>query len=93
MNSLGSVIGPMAVAPLLGYAGGSAFFLYTATCFALGALWASYRVMVVERPSSTAHVAILPKTTPVVAELSPEPTTATGETDSAGPPPDGAPDR
>jgi len=93
MNSLGSVIGPMTVAPLLGFAGGSAFFLYTAICFTLGALWALYRVVVAERPTSTAHVPILPKTTPVVAELSAELATATVATDADEPLPDEALER
>lgn len=93
MNSLGSVIGPMAVAPLLGYAGGSAFFLYTAACFAAGALWAIYRVVMVERPATTEHVPILPKTTPVVAELSEEPTVEQPAPDPAAEAVHGAPER
>jgi MFS family permease len=73
MNSLGSIAGPLIVAPLVGWVGGAGFFIYAAICLGLGAAWAFYRISVTERPrQSEAPFVILPKTTPVVAELSPD---------------------
>ncbi|MEZ5560064.1 MAG: hypothetical protein R3E86_16150, partial [Pseudomonadales bacterium] len=73
MNSLGSIIGPLVVSPLMGIFGGPGFFLYTMVCFALATLWALYRIAMVERPREHEHrFENLPKTTPVIAELSQE---------------------
>jgi MFS family permease len=73
MNSLGSIIGPLVVAPMVGWIGGPGFFLYVTVCFGVGALWTLHRIVRVERPAApeTPFVS-LPKTTPVVAELSSE---------------------
>jgi len=70
-NSMGSILGPLLAGQFVGWMGGSGFFLFVMICLGLGAAAAFYRISVVER--SSAHkpsVAILPKTTPVVAELS-----------------------
>ncbi|MCP5182254.1 MAG: MFS transporter [Pseudomonadales bacterium] len=76
MNSLGSIVGPLVVAPLMAWQGGAAFFLYVAVCFALAAVWTLLRMLTVDRP--TVHeqpFEPLPRTTPVVVELSQESTT------------------
>lgn len=73
MNSIGSIIGPLIVAPLMTRQGGSAFFLYLAVCFSLAALWTVYRIVRVDRPRPHGHTfEAVPKTTPVVLELSHE---------------------
>lgn len=71
MNSLGSVLGPVVVAALIGTMGGGAFFLYVAVAFGLAAGWAFYRIATVERPRVHEQAFVgLPRTTPVAAELS-----------------------
>jgi MFS family permease len=71
MNSIGSIIGPLVVAPFMSWRGGSAFFLYLAGCFSLAALWTGYRIIRVDRPRVHEHTfEAVPKTTPVVLELS-----------------------
>lgn len=73
MNSVGSIIGPLIIAPLMTSQGGSAFFLCLAVCFGLAALWPVYRILRVDRPQTHEHkFEALPKTTPVVLELSHE---------------------
>lgn len=71
MHSSGSIIGPLIVAPLMTWQGGRAFFLYVAVCFGLAALWTVYRIVRVDRPQTHEHTfEAVPKTTPVVLELS-----------------------
>jgi MFS family permease len=73
INSIGSILGPLLLAALMDRFGASSFFTFVMACTALGAAWALYRHFVVERPREReAHAFILPRTTPVVAELSPE---------------------
>jgi MFS family permease len=73
MNSIGSIIGPLIVAPLMTSQGGSAFFLYVAVCFGLAVLWTAYRIVRVDRPQTYEYTfEALPKTTPVILELSQE---------------------
>ncbi|MFT5199189.1 MAG: MFS family permease [Planctomycetota bacterium] len=73
MNSIGSIIGPLIVAPLMTTHGGSAFFLYLAVCFGLAVLWTMYRIVRVDRPQTFEHTfEAVPKTTPVILELSHE---------------------
>jgi MFS family permease len=70
MNSLGSILGPLAVSALIALFGGKGFFLYVAVSFTLGSLWALYRIVTVERPRVHEHAFVgLPRTTPVAAEL------------------------
>ena len=70
-NSAGSMLGPLLAAQFVGWLGGSGFFLFVMICLGLGAATAFYRISVVERSSEPKpSVAILPKTTPVIAELS-----------------------
>jgi MFS family permease len=74
MNSIGSIFGPILVAPLIGALGGSGFFLFAAVSMALGAAWAAYRISVVERPRT--HVQkfrSMPRTSIVAAELVEDP--------------------
>jgi MFS family permease len=71
MNSLGSILGPVVVAGLIGVMGGGGFFLYVAVAFGLAAAWAFYRIATVERPRRGDQAFVgLPRTTPVAAELS-----------------------
>ena len=73
MNSIGSVLGPVMVAPLVGYYGGVGFFLFEAICMVLGGSWAVYRIRRVDRPKQHEHrFQVLPKTSAVVAELAAE---------------------
>lgn len=70
MNSLGSILGPLLVAPLMATLGGAGFFLFAAAALLLGALWALYRISVVERPSRHEHRFLaVPRTSIVAAEL------------------------
>lgn len=80
MNSIGSVLGPLLVAPLIFYYGGTGFFLFAAVCMLLGASWAAYRIRRVERPEQHENrFQVLPKTSAVVAELA--------DDEAAAPPP------
>jgi MFS family permease len=73
MNSIGSIIGPLIVAPLMTWQGGSAFFLYLAVCFALASVWTIYRIVHVDQPYSHDHLfEAVPKTSPVILELAQE---------------------
>jgi len=73
MNSLGSILGPMLVAPVMGALGGEGFFAFSVVGMSLGALWAVYRVAVNERPSLHAHrFAMMPRTSFVATELAAE---------------------
>ena len=73
MNSIGAIVGPLIVAPLMSWQGGSAFFLYLAVCFGLAAVWTIIRIFHVDRPQTGEHTfEAVPKTTPVVLELSQE---------------------
>jgi MFS family permease len=70
MNSIGSIFGPMLVAPLIGMVGGAGFFLFAMISMALGAAWAFYRISVVERPKTHEQKFLaMPKTSIVAAEL------------------------
>lgn len=73
MNSIGSIIGPLIVAPLMTWQGGRCFFLFLAVCFGLAALWTVFRIVRLDRPQAHEHrFEAVPKTTPVVLELSNE---------------------
>lgn len=86
MHSVGAILGPLIVAPLMTWQGGSAFFLYLAVCFGLAASWAVYRIFVVERPQTHEHAfEAVPKTTPVIFELSHD--AAREDAEEAGAPP------
>ncbi|MFT5291711.1 MAG: MFS family permease [Planctomycetota bacterium] len=88
MHSVGSIIGPLIVAPLMTSQGGSAFFLFVAVCFGLAAVWAVYRIVLVDRPQTHEHTfEAVPKTTPVILELSQETPLEDG-VESGGPPAD-----
>ncbi len=93
MNSIGAIVAPLLVAPLMTMQGGSAFFLYVAVCFGLSAVWTAYRIVRVDRPQhpETTFEAI-PKTTPVVLELSQEAPLVDAAERSEDPPPDSPPD-
>ncbi|MFU8813983.1 MAG: MFS transporter [Pseudomonadales bacterium] len=70
MNSIGSIFGPILVAPLIGALGGEGFFLFAAVSMLLGAGWAFYRISVVERSRSHEQKFLaMPKTSIVAAEL------------------------
>jgi MFS family permease len=70
--SAGSIVGPVVVSGLMDRYGPRAFFAYTACCLAAASVWTVYRQVVKEREGASSHASILPKTTQVVAELSPE---------------------
>ena len=71
MNSLGAIVSPLLVSPLMTRFGGKGFFMYLLACFVLAALWAFYRIIVVERPRTHEHTfEMVPETTPVVVTLS-----------------------
>lgn len=73
VNSIGSIIGPLIVAPVMTQHGGGSFFLYLALCFGLAMLWTVYRIVRVERPQPGEYkFESVPKTTAVVLELSEE---------------------
>lgn len=85
VNSIGSILGPLLVSPLVTGVGGEGFFLFTLGVMALGAVWALYRISVVERPKVHEHRFVaVPKTSIVATELAePEPATATAEHETA----------
>jgi MFS family permease len=86
MNSLGSILGPMLVAPLMGRLGGEGFFLFAMVAMALGAAWALYRVAVIERPRHhEQRFVAVPRTSIVAVEL------AAGDGTSGQPPAGSAP--
>jgi MFS family permease len=90
MNSLGSIFGPVLVAPLVGSLGGEGFFLFGGVSLALGGAFALHRISVVERPRRHEQKFMaVPKTSIVAAELAqPEPPAA--EAPEVGPPPPAA---
>lgn len=70
MNSTGSILGPLLVAPVVVRYGGVGFFLFAAICMVAGAAWAAWRIRYVERPDQHDNrFQVLPKTSAVVAEL------------------------
>jgi MFS family permease len=70
MNSIGSIFGPMLVAPMIGAVGGAGFFLFAMIAMIVGAAWAFYRISVIERPKTHEHKFLaMPKTSMVAAEL------------------------
>lgn len=75
MNSLGSILGPVLVAPLVGELGGQGFFLFAAVSLGLGGAFALHRISVIERPRRHEQKFMaVPKTSIVAAELAePEP--------------------
>lgn len=81
MNSLGSILGPLLVAPAIAALGGRGFFVHASAAMILGALWAFYRIAMVERPSQHDHRFLaVPRTSIVAAELAePEAETAARE--------------
>jgi len=85
MSSLGSILGPIIVAPFMAAMGGEGFFAYGLGGMVLGAGWALYRVWVIERPWQHEHkFALMPRTSFVATELA--------DTDSADPPAEDAAD-
>ncbi len=73
MHSVGAIIAPLIVAPLMTTQGGGAFFLYLAVCFSLGAVWVVYRIARVDqRQTYESAFESVPRTTPVVLELAQE---------------------
>ncbi|MEQ8858131.1 MAG: MFS transporter [Pseudomonadales bacterium] len=78
MNSLGSILGPILVAPLMASLGGEGFFLFSAVGLALGVAWALYRVAVAERPRHHEQkFMVMPRTSFVATGLAgPEPVPA-----------------
>lgn len=70
MNSLGSILGPVLVAPLVGEYGGQVFFLFAAVSLGLGGVFALHRISVIERPRHHEQKFMaVPKTSIVAAEL------------------------
>jgi MFS family permease len=70
MNSIGSIFGPVLVAPLIGALGGAGFFLFAMISMMLGAGWTFYRISVIERPKTHEQKFLaMPKTSIVAAEL------------------------
>ena len=70
--SAGSIVGPALAAGLMERFGPRAYFAYVLVCLAIASVWTFYRQLVKERAPAPAHAALLPKTTQVVAELSPQ---------------------
>lgn len=86
MNSTGSILGPLLVAPVVVRYGGVGFFLFAAICMVAGAAWAAWRIRYVERPDQHDNrFQVLPKTSAVVAELATEDSgVGTAPADSTG---------
>ncbi|MGR9092917.1 MAG: MFS transporter, partial [Gammaproteobacteria bacterium] len=55
VNGIGSVLGPIIAAPLVGRYGGAGFFLFAAVCMVLGASWAACRIRHVDRSKQHEH--------------------------------------
>jgi MFS family permease len=73
MNSIGSILGPLLVAPLMDRAGGSGFFLFVSASMALGVVWTVYRISVVERSRTHEHAFLaVPKSSMVATEMAEE---------------------
>lgn len=89
VNSLGSIMGPLMVSPLVARMGGEGFFVFALMSLALGAAWALYRISVVERPKHHEHRFVaVPKTSIVATELVTE-----SAVEHADPPPAAEPER
>ena len=70
VNSLGSILGPLLVSPLVAGMGGEGFFLFVLTTMAAGAGWAFYRISVIERPKvHDQRFIAVPKTSIVATTL------------------------
>jgi MFS family permease len=69
-NGLGSIVGPVFMAPAMTGYGPRMFFLACAICMAAAAVWAMYRFIRSDRPGELeTHRPMLPRTTQAVAEL------------------------
>ncbi|MDZ7668266.1 MAG: hypothetical protein U5Q16_02200 [Gammaproteobacteria bacterium] len=87
MSSLGSILGPMIVAPFMAAMGGEGFFAYGLGGMVLGAVWAFYRIWVIERPWQHEHkFAIMPRTSFVATEMADTDSADPGVDDTADPP-------
>lgn len=70
MSSLGSILGPIIVAPFMAALGGEGFFVYGLGGMLLGAGWAFYRIWVIERPWQHEHkFTLMPRTSFMAMEL------------------------
>lgn len=70
VNSLGSILGPLLVSPLVSRLGGEGFFLFALVSMAMGAAWTFYRISVMERPRAHENRFVaVPRTSMVAAEL------------------------
>jgi len=85
VNSLGAIAGPLLAAPLLDWFGGAGFYLFVIGSLGFGAVATLYRLAITE-PRSVAETpfVILPKTTPVVTELSTPPGAAEDQASPSG---------
>jgi len=73
VHSAGSIVGPVIVAALIDYFGGSGFFSYVFACLALASVWTLHRCFVVERAHEhLQRTQILPRTTQVIAAMTAE---------------------
>ena len=69
-HGLGSVLGPMLIAPLISAFGPGMFFLVCALCLLGAATWSLYRFIRIDVPADgEAHRPMLPRTTQAVAEM------------------------
>ena len=72
VNGLGSVVGPIVAAIVMQRYGARVFFVFIAVTLALIAVWAIYRLLVVERAETHGEgTPVLPRTTQAVADLPP----------------------
>jgi MFS family permease len=85
MNSVGSIIGPLAVAALMGWFGSLSYFAYVFVCLLVVSLWTLVRGLSVKHVRShEEHAAMLPRTTQAAAELILPPTgDAAGKSDDS----------
>ena len=84
VNSIGSILGPLLVSPLVTGLGGAGFFLFVLIAMALGAAWAFYRISVIERPKvHEQRFVAVPKTSIVATELAEPQPGAPAERDEA----------
>ncbi len=77
VNSLGSIVGPMLVSPLLVRFGGEGFFVFAMASLTPGALWALYRITVVERPKIHEQRFVAVPKTSIVATVLAQPAEST----------------
>ena len=69
-HGIGSILGPLIAAPAMTAFGARMFFVFCATCLAIGAIWTTYRYFFVEREiAAEIHRPMLPRTTQAVAGL------------------------